>query len=236
MLPRCSIVKFQDSAVIISPRSSIFSHSIFNDMHAEIFSQAQRELLPLITRFSKEFYLVGGTAIALHIGHRRSIDFDLFTRKTLKRQQIKNIIHKHHFTIQKMLYEDVDQLHLLIHDVKLTFFHYPYSIDAVVQVDDVIRIPSLLDLAAMKALALGGRGKWKDYVDLYFLLKYHYSLTEISSRAKTIFQDSFNQKLFRQQLCYFKDIDFSESVDYMKDAISEEEVQEFLTEVATTSF
>jgi len=47
-------------------------------MHNEILSPAQTELLLLIKSFRREFYLVGGTAIAVHIGHRRSIDFDLF--------------------------------------------------------------------------------------------------------------------------------------------------------------
>ena len=47
-------------------------------MHKEIFNPNQIQLLPLVKQFKKEFYLVGGTAIALHIGHRRSIDFDLF--------------------------------------------------------------------------------------------------------------------------------------------------------------
>ena len=48
-------------------------------MHDNILTNEQRNLLPLIKAFSKDYYLVGGTAIALHIGHRRSIDFDLFT-------------------------------------------------------------------------------------------------------------------------------------------------------------
>jgi len=47
-------------------------------MHKEILSAAQVTLLPLVQEFKREYYLVGGTAIALHIGHRQSIDFDLF--------------------------------------------------------------------------------------------------------------------------------------------------------------
>ena len=47
-------------------------------MHKEILSGNQMALLPFVQKFIKEYYLVGGTAIALHIGHRRSIDFDLF--------------------------------------------------------------------------------------------------------------------------------------------------------------
>ena len=50
-------------------------------MHKEILTLEQLELTPLLKKFSKDFYLVGGTAIAFHIGHRRSIDFDLFTAK-----------------------------------------------------------------------------------------------------------------------------------------------------------
>jgi hypothetical protein len=47
-------------------------------MYKEILSSEQQELLPLLKTFKREFYLVSETAIALHIGHRRSIDFDLF--------------------------------------------------------------------------------------------------------------------------------------------------------------
>ena len=50
-------------------------------MHKEILTKEQVELLPLLKEFKGKFYLVGGTAIALHIGHRRSIDFDLFSEK-----------------------------------------------------------------------------------------------------------------------------------------------------------
>jgi len=47
-------------------------------LYKEVLNENQLELLPLIKQFKREFYLVGGTAIALHLGHRRSIDFDLF--------------------------------------------------------------------------------------------------------------------------------------------------------------
>ena len=52
-------------------------------MHEEVLNAAQRELLPLMKQFKREYYLVGGTAIALHIGHRRSVDFDMFNRTRL---------------------------------------------------------------------------------------------------------------------------------------------------------
>ncbi|MEZ4527396.1 MAG: nucleotidyl transferase AbiEii/AbiGii toxin family protein [Desulfobacterales bacterium] len=205
-------------------------------MYRNILSEKQAELLPLLKLFSKDFYLVGGTAIALHIGHRRSIDFDLFTSSNLKKKHIQNSIRKKNFPIRHISYEDSEQLHMIINSVKVTFYHFPYSVTANIYFDDIIRLPSLRDLAAMKAFALGRRGKWKDYVDLYFLLRDCYSLSDVSQRAREIFQKEFNEKLFRQQLCYFDDVDFTESVEYVSDRVSEEEVRTFLTNIATAPF
>lgn len=205
-------------------------------MHKEILTENQKLLLPLIKLFSKEYYLVGGTAIALYIGHRRSIDFDLFTDKNIKRKRIKAIIEENKYPTKDIIFEAFDQMHLIINSVKLTFFNFPYKIDTNINFEGIISMPSLLDLAAMKAYALGGRAKWKDYVDLYFILKDYYNLKEISTRAKEIFQDFFNPKLFREQLSYFDDVDYSEEIEYIKNAISDDEIRNFLIDVATEPF
>ena len=60
-------------------------------MHLEVLSEEQCELLPFIAQFKRSFYLVDGTAIALYIGHRRSVDFDLFTERKLNKSSIKQI-------------------------------------------------------------------------------------------------------------------------------------------------
>lgn len=130
-------------------------------MHIEVFNSEQDKLLPFIKGFQRSFYMVGGTAIALHLGHRRSIDFDLFTLKPLNKSRIKGKLMQIPFK-QIPIFEDFDQLHLLINDVKFTFFSYPYPVLHPVKVSSVITIPSLLSLVAMKAFALGRRAKWKD--------------------------------------------------------------------------
>jgi len=84
----------------------------------------------------------------------------------------------------------------------------------------------------MKAYALGRRSKWKDYVDLYFLLKFKLSMEELIEKAKEIFSSHFNSKLFREQLCYFDDMDYSEAIEYIDYAPSDQEVREFLTGTA----
>lgn len=200
-------------------------------MHREIFTDKQVELLPFIAKFQRSFYLAGGTAIALHIGHRRSIDFDLFTHSKLYKSKIKAKLLQIPFD-QAPLFEDVDQLHLFMNQVKITFFSFPYPILHPIKAESTFSIPSLLTLAAMKAFALGRRSKWKDYVDLYFILQDYYTIAEISEEAKKIFPQQFSEKLFREQLAFHKDIDFSEPVEYLQSAIPESEIKEFLIEKA----
>lgn len=137
-------------------------------MHDEILNNHQLQLLPLMAKFKREYYLVGGTAIALHIGHRRSIDFDLFKQAPInhKRNLDKIISSEFSYAVTRRVY---DQMNLIVNDVKITFFQYPFDIITSQSYKQFFRMPSLLQLAAMKAYALGRRSKWKDYVDLYFL-------------------------------------------------------------------
>jgi hypothetical protein len=200
-------------------------------MRTEIFDNQQYQLLPLIETFKKEFYLVGGTAIALQVGHRRSIDFDLFKTKSINKKKIISQIENQKLTY-KLIYQESNQLHILVNDVKLTFFEYGFEVPHPIWLEKIISMPTLVDLAAMKAYALGRRAKWKDYVDLYWMLKNICTLNEICIRAKQLFGELFSEKMFRQQLCYFKDIDFSEEVLYIQEEIPKETIEGFLTEVS----
>ena len=201
--------------------------------HSAILNDKQIELLPLVGEFKREYYLVGGTAIALYLGHRRSIDFDLFKYASLNRK--RNVEKIRSFGYEPLIVWNVtDQMNLVINDVKLTFFQYPFLIQANNVFEERIRIPHLLDLAAMKAYALGRRSKWKDYVDLYFLLKEKYTLETISQRANEIYGNLFSDKLFRSQLSYFEDVDYTEEVEYMiPNPPTEEEIKSFLEKVST---
>ena len=202
-------------------------------LHPEILNNAQKDLLPLVGKFGREYYLVGGTAIALYMGHRRSIDFDLFKKAQLKRKKNLDVIQASGFPYQVVFNTD-GQMNLVVNGVKLTFFQYEFDIKPVTNFEGIVKLPSLLDLAAMKAYALGRRSKWKDYVDLYFLLKGHFSIDEISSRAEEIFGELFSAKMFRVQLSYFEDVDYSEEVEYLiSEPPTNQEIQSYLTEVST---
>lgn len=201
-------------------------------MHLNILNNNQKELLKFISQFKREYYLVGGTAIALHIGHRESIDYDLFKQANLR----KNDIYKKIFTAKlkfKFGYENFEQLNLVIKDVKFTFFQFPHKIPLNSEIKGVIKMPDLLTLAAMKAFALGRRAKWKDYVDLYFIIKNHFSINEISKKAKEIFGEMFSEKLFKMQLGYFNGIDYQEEVTYLiQNPPTDDEIKEFLKNIS----
>ncbi len=180
-------------------------------MHKEILTETQLKLLPVVKLFSKNFGLAGGTAIALHLGHRESLDFDLFSFIGFNNYSIKTKITES-AVIDTVLVNKKGEYTFLIEGVKFTFFQFPYKISYSEPLDDIIKLPDILTLAAMKAFALGRRAKWKDYVDLYFILKAHHTVSEIAAKGVEIFGNEFNEKIFRTQLAYFADIDYQEQV------------------------
>ena len=184
------------------------------------------KLMPL---FRERFYLVGGTAVALLLGHRRSVDFDLASLHPIDPFQIERKLLTHGFSVQHVLTATGDEFSVIIHGIRITFFFFPFQIKQELFWDRFhINLPSILTLGAMKAYALGRRSKWKDYVDLYFILKSQHSLDELIAEANTIFSASFNDKLFREQLCYFDDMDYSEGVEYMDVTPTDDEIKVFL--------
>ena len=199
-------------------------------LHKEVLADEQIELLPLIKSFGDGFGLVGGTAIALHLGHRRSIDFDLFSLKEFDNQKIRRKIVKFS-KISQIIRDETEQFTLQIKDVRFTFFYYPYPIIFSHGLEDIIKLPDLLTLAAMKAFALGRKAKWKDYVDLYFVARQYRGIGDICKKAGEIFSNEFNEKLFRIQLAYFEDINYSEEIIFMPGfETGDEKIKQALTD------
>jgi hypothetical protein len=95
-------------------------------------------------------------------------------------------------------------------------------------------MPDPLTIAAMKAFALGRRAKWKDYVDLFFIFK-TYTLKQVVGKASAIFGSEFDEKLFREQLTYFEDLNYSESIEYMPEfAVDDSVIKQRLIEISLT--
>ena len=198
-------------------------------MRKEILTAEQLELLPMIKTFGDDFGLVGGTVIALYLGHRRSIDFDLFSLKEFDNLEIRRKISKF-FQIERIIRDELNQFSLQIKDVRFTFLSFPYPIVFSEDFENIIKIPDILTLSAMKAFALGRRAKWKDYVDVYFVGRQYGGIREICENAHEIFRSEFNEKLFRSQLAYFDDINYSEGIIFMPGfEVSDEKIKQELT-------
>jgi len=200
-------------------------------MHKEVLTGEQAKLLSLVRKFIKDFGLVGGTAIALQIGHRQSIDFDLFSDKEFNNAKIRKMIIDSGHKISKVYKDEAGQFTFFVGEVQFTFFHYPFKIVFSEHFEKTLRMPDLLTLAAMKAYALGRRAKWKDYVDLYFIINKYHSIEKIVKCARFIFKGEFNERIFREQLTYFDDIDYREEVVFLNGfAISDKIIKKKLIE------
>lgn len=208
----------------------IFLTCIF--MSKEILYENQLHLIGILKVFSKNFYLAEWTAIALQLWHRKSLDFDLFSPKKIDNSKILMKFKEQGYTINRILVDNKwEELTVIIPWVKITFLYYPFEIKQRLTFE-WISLPDILTLWSMKFYTLERRGKWKDYVDIYHIFKTWYTLQDISTLAESIFQGWYNEKLLREQLCYFEDIDYTEEVEYMGKKIGNKEIQKYLCEVA----
>lgn len=199
-------------------------------MRREILSNKQADFFPRLKSFSGNFGLVGGTAIALHLGHRQSIDFDLASLKEISADKIRKKLLEFG-EIDSVIVDSGDEYTLIVSGVKFTFFRYPFPIEFSEKLEEVISMPDIATLAAMKAYTLGRRAKWKDYVDLYFVIKKLGAIEPIIEKAGKIFKKEFNEKNFRAQLAYFADVDRSEKVIFSKGfEVSDDEIKNKLLE------
>ena len=154
------------------------------------------KLLPVCS----DFYLAGGTALALQMEHRRSIDFDLASFDQINPFNLERRLIAKKFKIQAVLNSTSDEFSILIDGIKVTFFSFPFPVQHKIKWErGRITLPTLIELGAMKAYALGRRSKWKDYVDLYFLIKFKLSVDDLIEKSNEIFSTHFNSKLFREQ-------------------------------------
>ncbi|MCX6791650.1 MAG: nucleotidyl transferase AbiEii/AbiGii toxin family protein [Candidatus Gottesmanbacteria bacterium] len=172
--------------------------------------------------------LGGGTALALQIGHRASFDFDIFTREKLHNLLWKEAKRVFGETSEKIL-DTEDQLDLITpENVAVTFFHDDYQLLFDPIPSEIMNLLDPRDIATNKAYLLGKRPKWRDYVDLYFLLKENYvSIGELISLSQKKFGTDFSEKLFLEQIVYWGDMD-DYIVDFLTTEIEPEEIKIFL--------
>lgn len=195
-------------------------------MYPEALKLEQKKIFEKLKNFP-EFYLVGGTALAIQIGHRISIDFDLFSRKEISLTLLGKIKRVFKEAQVRVILNHSEQLSVKINNVKIDFVKYKFPlILKLIKFEDV-KIVQIPEIAAMKAYTLNYRGTLKDYVDLYFILKGKYTtLKEIKEIAEKKYKDDFNFKLFLEQLIYLKDIK-KEKIEFLRKKVTKKEIQKF---------
>ena len=198
-------------------------------MQQESITSSVKQVIERL-RLPVSFYLAGGTSLAIQLGHRVSEDLDFFNPDPIPQDFLE--------TIEKQLagfslavsVNTEDELSLVADETKLTFLAYPFRVLLPLVPYGRLKLAPVLEIAAMKAYALGRRGTLKDYVDIYFVLLEGISIKEIANTAEKKFGDQlFNTRLFLEQLIYFRDLP-EENIRFLRSAVSRQELQGFFEE------
>jgi predicted nucleotidyltransferase component of viral defense system len=158
----------------------------------------------------REFSLVGGTALSLKYGHRKSVDLDLFSENKFSNGSVISTLENEfpNFKIENNI--EKSGIFCYIENVKVDIVKHPHPLISDIEDIDGIRMYGTPDIAAMKIKAILGRGRKKDFWDLQTLLE-HYSVKQVIDFYEKKF---FNQHLLigiAQAIIYFTDAEESET-------------------------
>ena len=195
-------------------------------MYQEAINSERQNFFQKLKNFP-QFYLVGGTALALQIGHRMSDDFDLFSDEDIPAnllEKVEQIFKNSKITV---VINHSKQLSLIINKTKVDFVKYPFSLISDLTEYQEVKMTKISEIAAMKAYTIGRRATYKDYIDLYFILsEKHSSLLDIIKISKNKFKENFDPRLFLEQLVYLEDIR-EEPIQFLKKKPSKKELEIF---------
>jgi len=179
------------------------------------------------------FYLAGGTALALHYGHRRSIDFDFFRPDQFNERLLVASL-DHQFGPVERLSSGEQTTYVRVRGVTVSFFQLPYPlIEPLTMTPWKFGLASIADLAAMKLEAIAGRGSRKDFVDLYWLCKAELTMADVLNyfeRKYPIERVEYYHRL--RALAYFDDAERDPMPD-MLEPVEWNDVREFFTGEST---
>lgn len=188
-----------------------------------ILPAPQHLLWKELTDVPPDFTLYGGTAVALHLGHRQSVDFDFFSMKPINPAALYAEVPFLQGT--KIIQQEKNTLTCLVGHgapVKVSFFGLPHIRRIKtphIALDNGLKIASLMDLAGMKAAVVQQRPEAKDYRDLDTMMSANIGLPEALAAAQYIYGAGFNAQITLKALSYFDDGDLQKLPDDMKTRI-----------------
>lgn len=200
-----------------------------SNIQLDVLDSRRQELLEKLRPFTKNFILSGGTALSLQIAHRKSFDFDFFSRSKIEKRYLEKIGEV--IPIANISVDSQDELTFFTkEEIKVTFLHYPFEhAFPFVESENGLKLFSPKDIAIQKAYTVGRCGEYRDYFDLYAVLGANYiSFSELILQAKKIYGGIFEEKIFLQQLVYFGDLlNFGIKPAKLKPLPKPEEVKHF---------
>lgn len=175
--------------------------------YKEILPENTARLLKKLQKldFLKSFYLSGGTALALQLGHRESEDLDFFCKNKFDPYLILHNLRQ--IGILENTETELGTVNTFLKNVGLQFLHYPYKLLETTVDYDGIALSSIIDIACTKLLTVSSRGYKKDFIDLFFILK-QYSLADLFRKTSEKYQGiQYSQTHILKSLVYFKEAD-----------------------------
>lgn len=196
-------------------------------MHPEAITSKQKEVLKRLS-VPAQFYMAGGTALALQIGHRMSVDFDFFATQELPPDLLNGV--EKSAENAEVIVREAHQLTVRINAVEVTYLHYPFPPILPFAEYETVKLLSIKEVAASKAHTIGRRATMRDYVDLYCVFAWKYSsLAETIGLAQRKYGGSFDPRLFLEQLVYFEDIPEA-ATTFLKEQITRKQMEEFFAQ------
>lgn len=200
-------------------------------LHKETVSPLLLDILKRLFSFREmdQFVLVGGTALSLRIGHRKSIDIDLFTNGVFPADTLPDFFRDNGFEFRQQS-SFKGGIFGYISNIKTDFIRHAYPWVTPPEMIEEIRIASLADIAAMKLNAITGSGKrLKDFADVAYLSAYM-SLEEMLNHYEKKYPD-INGMMAVKSLCYHDDIDFSITIDFMDNTMNWKKIKSRILEM-----
>jgi hypothetical protein len=189
--------------------------------HLEILPAAQKTLWTELSAVPDEFVLYGGTALALHLGHRDSVDFDFFSNRALDLAALESEIS--FLKGARIIQREKNTLSVIVErgdSVKVSFFgvpNLPRLMPTHVVDGNGLQVASLIDLAGTKASVVQVRAEAKDYIDIDALLRIgKVDLGTALVAAQKLYGSSFNPEITLKALSYFDDGDLRALPEEMK--------------------
>ena len=175
--------------------------------------------------FLDKYVLVGGSALSMHLCHRKSEDLDFFTyENSFNKEEIFAYIQT--FENKEILNQTQSQVDVLLDGVKVTFFNAQWGFLKPMKIKK-FNLSSLNSIAAMKVNVLFLRAKYRDYYDIYFLVKSGMNLRKMFECSLEVL-DGINFKLFSVALLYTDDIE-DDNIEYLEptEIVSKEKIRAY---------